>query len=511
MSFPPRVNIFSGNPLIGAPPIILTKKLDLFQRLDPRSKFLRMAGMTFIVFSLWSIVYSLWSSPSWAGGPISITSDGEPSTWESPITLHPEGGTCGAFSNSQMIDKLEEALEYWTTISGIDLTINIETGTIDEDVNDGNYTDYYVGYDADGILYVDGLQDNINPVIFDDDGSITDAINGSGSRFGVLGFAGPDGYEDSSLVTIVDGQAFFNCRCLAGSPSGDCPPAGNPVVFTEDDLTFTMTHEIGHMLGVDHSQINQAVIPLTASRQFNCDLDVAGDCLGVSLMFPVSVDAGDQLPPIRDDEVAMLTLYGRGGLEDNFVTVTGSLIDADGLPLRCADVQAETDDPTDAIAVVSGIFAENVDLDGDAQTDANGECLENCGDFILRGLDPDKNYTITVRPLDPAWTGGSGIYPCDPQLTTIEEEQIDSFSAGAVAGGSVRNLENVETISTGGVVEPEDDNDDDDDSVATGCALSANMGSFDINYLLFLVFTGMIIVLRHARTRNVIPAPRNFL
>ncbi|EKD41281.1 MAG: hypothetical protein ACD_73C00780G0001, partial [uncultured bacterium] len=317
---------------------------------------------------------------SYAGGPISVAEDGTPAKWDGTITLHPESGTCGSFTNPQMLAKIDENVSEWEDVSNVDLAFTITDGAINEDVTDSNYQDYFVDSSGDA-----GLTDSINPVVFDDDGMIVRDIFGSGSQFSVLGFAGPDGFN-SDYTEIRDGQAFFNCRCLAGN--GSC----GGVLFTEDDLDFTMTHEIGHMIGLDHTQVNQAI------AEGDCDLNVAGDCDDVPTMYPQSVDAGDQITPHRDDEVALQVLYGLSDLTSSTYTVTGSLVDADGVPLRCADIQAETDDPADTIAVVSGVYAESTDSDGDGYTDGDGECLDNCGDFTLRGLDPTKTYTITVKP-----------------------------------------------------------------------------------------------------------------
>ncbi|MDO8520252.1 MAG: hypothetical protein Q7T11_08845 [Deltaproteobacteria bacterium] len=423
--------------------------------------------MTFLSF----VLLSLFSTAAIAGGPISVSPSGTAAKWDSPISLHLETGVCGSFSNADMADSLEVNLAYWEDITGISLGYDIDTDSITVDIDVNNYEDYVVETSSDP-----GLQDSLNPVIFDDTGEITDAIFGEDQYLSTLGFASADGYSDSALTMIADGQAVFNCRCLAGNGEGDCPYcAGNDcdcsenelgqcddctgddcetVLFTTEDLDFTMTHELGHMTGLDHTQVNQALAS-------GCDVDQAGDCDDLTTMYPISVDAADQVTPARDDEVAMLTLYGLSTLQNNFCTVTGTLLDGDGNPLRCADIQAETDDSADTIAVVSGIFASH---DNNIE-----ECLSDCGDFILRGLDPSKNYTITVKPISSQWTGGSGIFPCDPQLSGIEEQEIDSFSAGDCAGGATRALGDVETDSTGGV--DDDDDDDDSSSASAGCSL----------------------------------------
>lgn len=381
------------------------------------------------------------SLPVWAGGPFLVNSSGTPFSWESPITIHPETGTCAAFSNSKMLTRLETNLANWSDITNITLGFDIEAGTLDEDVDGSNYGTYYVASSADP-----GATDKINPIMFDDDGGIITALVGEGMDLVVLGFAGPDIFDDDH--TILGGQALFNCRCLAGNPEGACTSGATVVLFTTNDLDFTMVHELGHMIGLDHTQVNQALMD-----EELCDPLVNGECDDLPTMFPISVDAADQISPSRDDEVAILTLYGLEDMESVTCTVTGTVVDADENPLRCADIQARSTDIADTIAVVSGVFAATEDTDGDGYTTTAGECLSGCGGVTLRGLAPGTTYAISVVPIDEAWQGGSGINPCgNNQLETVVEQEIAAVSALCTEGATI-SLGTVITKSTGGTTE----------------------------------------------------------
>ncbi|MBI4410949.1 MAG: hypothetical protein HY541_00495 [Deltaproteobacteria bacterium] len=436
-----------------------------------------VTGLLSLFFGLLSLVLGLWSSPLWAGGPIIVNDEGVAAVWDTsdsdPITLHPESGSCATFSNAETIDLVESNISVWSDIAGASLSFAIdegELGSVDED----NYNDFIVSSGSDS-----DLSDGINPVIFDDTGEIMVDTFGECNQFLTLGFAGPDAFTGDNFETIFGGYGIFNCLCLPGNPNGPCTitagcaddtgaDPGDVVEFSEDDLDFTMTHEVGHMLNLDHSQVNADIIP-----DAGCDADVAGDCDDLPLEYPIAEDSADQISPTRDDEVALLTLYGDSSLEDDFCTVTGSLTDTSGDPLRCADVQAETADTADAIAMVSGAFAPAEDTDGDGYTDGDEECLSDCGDFTLRGLDPAKTYTITVKPIDSFFDGSSRVGPCaSGQLGGIDEEVI--AAAVNCGAGETEALGTIATTSTGGVTEGGGgDGDDDDGTVSLGCNLAA--------------------------------------
>lgn len=361
--------------------------------------------------------------------------DGVASVWDndSSITLHPESGSCATFSNSQMIDKISQNMNQWESIPLINLDFNIDNGAIGEDITIDNYTTY-IALGSDDTPETDSL----NPVVYDDDGSIVSEVFGSGNEFAVLGFAGPDAL-DSSTGFITDGQALLNCLCLEGNVNiASCEAV--EVVFSSDELDFTMVHEVGHMIGFDHTQVNQDL-----EEDTTCDLDSLGDCNDIPTMYPLSVDAADQISPTKDDQVIALTLYGSSGWEDDFCTVTGELVDVNGVDLRCADVQAVSDDESLTVSVISGALAVAEDTDGDGYTDGTDECLENCGAFTLVGLKAGETYTITVKPIDAQWTDGSGINPCNTQLSGIVEEEIATIEA--CAAGSLEDLGIVETLS----------------------------------------------------------------
>lgn len=376
---------------------------------------------------------------SFAGGPLYVTESGEASVWDtsSAIKLHPETGACGPFTNAQAIQKIQDAIDQWTGQDEISLSASITTGSL-SGVDICNYGDYLVSVSgASG----EGLTDELNPVLFDNDGEIIAAVAGSSNKLFVLGFANPSGFS-SDLSEIVDGQAVFNCLCLSGNPfaAEECVSGSDTIEFTENELDSVILHEMGHFFNVDHSQANADVI----------DTSDTGDDTHLTTMYPIIQIPDGQTDLTRDDIIALASIYPSGNLTANNCLVTGTLLDSSGNPLRCADVQATTSDSADTVAFVSGALAVNSDGNGDGDSDDDGECLSGCGDFRLY-LEPGKSYTLTVKPVDSRFTGGSSLSPCvESQLTTIEEEDIAAISASCTAGATVA-FGNITTTSTGGI------------------------------------------------------------
>jgi hypothetical protein len=399
-------------------------------------------------------------SSAYAGGPLSVAPDGTPSAWNGTVTLNPEAGGCGtSHSHDTLVSRVNEYATRWADVTGADFVMHVVDGSIPVDVTSSNYKNYWVSSSGDP-----GLSDGINPVIFDEDGSIvTDLFKSSTAKYTILGAATPSGYEDSTFHTITDGEFVINCRCQAGS-GFDCDGT-----FTDAALNFTLLHETGHLINLDHTQVNQAIadtIPSSSalamlgfsSGDEYCAANPSVNCDAIPSMYAVAKAPTYQQTLSRDDEVAFLNLYGSSLYTSTTFSVSGSLTDASGNPLRCADIQATTDNPADTISVISGALAPAQNLNaaqeiaaGESTDTADaGECLSHCGDFVLKGLDPNKTYTITVKPIDSLWAAhaGSTIGPCNQNLNSITTKIIGENVNSS--GGQIIAMGTIPTSSAGG-------------------------------------------------------------
>lgn len=379
-----------------------------------------------------------------AGAGYIITESGVPSRWDtsSAIIIHPESGACGTFSNDQMLAKINSNIGYWDDLAEVAVDFDVE-GNVLEGVDGCNYGDYLLGVEGASNTSISVT----NPILFDNDGEIVAAVAGTANKYRVLGFANPAVFT-TDYAEIVGGQAVFNCVCLAGNEFGPCTVGQQTVEFSEDDLNFTMTHEMGHFLNLDHTQVNADLID---------DGDASNDDF-IPTMYPVSENAGEQISPIQDDISALASIYPSGSFASGHCRVTGSLLFAGGEQMRCADVQAiNSSDRSKSVAFITGSYAPAVDNNGDGDTADDGECLSGCGNFEFY-LDPDLSYTVRVTEVDPGFVGGSGISPCaNGQLSNIETETLATISAADCTAGAAVSLGTITTTSaysssqTGGV------------------------------------------------------------
>jgi hypothetical protein len=263
-----------------------------------------------------TLVAAASSLPVAAGGPRAVNGLGQPMAWstDSPVTYHPDPGPLGLLSNAAARALLAEAFAEWEAGPAI---ISFTEGpplALDVDAegfaftNPAHFQNFY---------RVNG--DGKSPVIFDNDGSIIDAIFGTGARFEVLGVAGIDtpigtDTEITGASIIING-AFYDGVGLPDSPE-DVTLAG---------LKAAMVHEIGHFINLDHTWLN---------HELALD-DNAGNDIYVPSMFPIAVkDEGALADTNPDDELAAINLYPPGPPTRN---IQGSVSFA-GVPFQGANV-----------------------------------------------------------------------------------------------------------------------------------------------------------------------------
>jgi uncharacterized protein (TIGR03437 family) len=358
-----------------------------------------------------------------AGLPIAVASNGAEVSWRSAITYTPDQGTLGSLSNAEAVALVQELFQTWQNVPTASLSIQ-QSGQLPVDVTAGNYAAYY------------NTDSNVHPVIFDTDGSITDALFGSNARLFTLGFAGPNSFLASD-GEVLDAQAVLNGIFLDGVDNGS-----NPEVSL-DTFKTTFIHEFGHFLGLGHSQAN---IGTALDREA-----IFSNNPTVPIMFPFAI--GNQPPTLTLDDKAQIThLYPNAGMASTYGAIRGRVLMPDGqTPFQGASVIARRiDDPLNiVVSSVSG-YRYRVPGTNRGSTDSSLQGL-----FEITGL-PPGNYTVEVEPIYPEFIGGSGLGPLDPPLAlpgpaeyysgANESNSDSSGSAAIVSVGGGQTIDNTDII-----------------------------------------------------------------
>lgn len=303
-----------------------------------------------------------------AGGPIY----GRPAVWDTsrPVPFTPDRGPLGRLPNEQAVALVVALFTVWSEVDTAAITF-AQAGQLDTDVTASNYAQV-----------VNSLPPSVSPVIFDADGSITDAVFGIGARRRVLGFAGPrigPGDRIESALAVLNG-AF-----LDGRPD----PADLPLEF----FRAVFIHEFGHYIGLDHSQLN-------LDDAF--DTDPTNDS-SVPTMLPV-LTTTEQVTLHADDRAAVSSLYPSPrrallGTIRGRVLMLGGQVGALGVNVIARRVDAPK---VMAFSTVTGYRYA---------TDA----AQLPGFYELVALPPGR-YTVEVERIHPLFRGGSSVGPFSPPL-----------------------------------------------------------------------------------------------
>lgn len=232
------------------------------------------------------------------GEPVPFTID--------PGPLSSTGGTVFV-SNQQGADIVRRAASNWNNVESATVILR-DNGFLPYDISVFNYWDFF----GLGQFNQPVLPDN--PIVFDADGSITDDLMGSGASNSILGFAAIR-FADTNSAEFISGWAVLNGR------------------LASLDATFeqTILHELGHFLGLDHSQ-----------GLIENYLELGQYASEIPVMFPYG--GSPQLPsePIADDIAWLSWIYPESGHSEQTGTIKGHvfLVELNGPPLQGANVAA---------------------------------------------------------------------------------------------------------------------------------------------------------------------------
>ncbi len=325
---------------------------------------------------------ALWGAgetPVGAAAPYGwVRSDGRPLVWNTsqPIPYSIDQGPLGRLSNADGAALFQAAVQRWDDVDTA--AVNFAAApALSEDITGANV-----------MSFLNNLAPGVNPVIFDNDGSVMKTLLGDSSAAVALGrpLTG-----DAASGTITSGFVVLNGLFIDGR-------------FNPDDLSLAdyrgmVVQEVGRFLGLGYSQLNADLI-LDGIRDNN---------RLVPQMYPQPVPGnGDQLTV--DDRAAITALYPAPTFAATTGTLRGQVLLPDGVTgLQGINVVARrVGDPTiTAVSAISGMRFKNEigppGLDGSRQVALRGA-------YELVGLPPGA-YTLSIEALRPESQAGPLRHP----------------------------------------------------------------------------------------------------
>ena len=411
-----------------------------------RSFLLRLAWSAATIFSL----VATFVLSSRAGGPRNVagtsffdpTTAGQPLVWPlGQITYYTDQGDLSPYlPNTSANALVADAFSQWTSVSTAALTAT-RAGPLAEDVSGTN-----VIVNADGTI---SLPPDIQPtatgtpvgIVYDSDGSVTDALMGSGAGgtsecYTNAVFGGDDNYGSSAIyqhaLIVINGQCALQSSQRA-------------------DVEYRLVRVIGSVLGVGWSQLNPNVLigsPHATSDDYagfpvmhfvdppNCkpirmcypnpyqlSMD---DVAALSRIYPVTPQNLSSFPGKQVFSVVTARIHGTVWFADTHGNQTQTM--------QGVNVVARWIDPTTglpsrryAASSVSGfLFTGNAGNYITGFNDALGNPFADWGSasqnlegfFDLAGLQlpngSSAQYQLSVEPLNPTWSSGVGPYSPGP-------------------------------------------------------------------------------------------------
>lgn len=283
-----------------------------------------------------------------AGGPLQLggASGNTPVTYPdggSGIRLHLDRGSLGSRGNASADALVRRAMALWNGVGTASVNV-AQGGDLPVDVTSSNVGNY-----------LNRFSDGLNPVIYDTDGSIIDALYGVGARKSILGTAG-SAYMRSS-ATYVEGQAIIN----------------GYLSLSDSRFVVVLAHELGHFIGLDHTQLDDSQ-------------GLAGS--DYPLMYPTAYRNQESLH--NDDVSAVTALYPNGTVSTSFGEIKGTFVQSGGAILG------------------ANVWAENIDT-GEVFSSVSDHLKQDTGYFSM--LVPPGRYAVHVESIASRFTGGSSVGP----------------------------------------------------------------------------------------------------
>lgn len=274
---------------------------------------------------------------AWAWGPLMVTGPGAAQQgqlyhWNINPPYRTDLGLLGNQTNTQANSIVTSAFQVWQNVSTANISLT-SAGQLSRDITSSTYLSFY-----NSLLNCSDTTQPTISIIYDVDGSIMTALGlDNNSTLGITEAL----CVDQTNGYITRGWSVMNGRFIDGQPN-----TSSHQTITLAQFQTVFTHEFGHLLGLDHSQIN-------ANCLTSCTAD---ELAGVPMMFPILLD-GVAGTLKTDDIAAISTLYPKGNFSTTTGRIQGSVYFSDGTtPAQGYNVIARNvnDPKKTAVSSVSG-------------------------------------------------------------------------------------------------------------------------------------------------------------
>jgi hypothetical protein len=382
---------------------------------------------------------ALGGGPGLVGGPavgnrVAFGHDAQPFIWnpaQMPIAYRIDPGPMAVSSSGTVVidhtsgvQRVQNMFAVWASVSTAVLSFS-NAGPL---LSAGSYT----GGDLKTAAQFNAVMGSCNsgqqsPVIFDADGKLIASL---GLPPEVIGF------NSKCALDTANGYILSSAIVMNGEFQDGISQTNSSVPnfeLTANEFDQAITHEIGHFVGLDHSQINLVTY---LQRTFPCDLD---DLAGLPLMFPIAfcqARKDEGLPVLSSDEEAWISsLYPAANTAANYGTISGTIFFGDGItPIQGVNVIVrQIDDPNTpedesrrvAVSAVSGyLFTSNpgqgvTAVLSKAEDNTNGSPIGSRNPSLIGYYQitvPPGVYTVEVESIYDQFVGGSSVGPLDPPV-----------------------------------------------------------------------------------------------